>query len=114
MKIYGIKSCGSVKKALSFLESRKIPYEFIDLKLFHPTRPDIERWLKSLTISKIFNSQSATYRNLGLKELALDEEGKIEWLTKEPLLIKRPIIELGSGEVMVGFDLKEYESRFDD
>lgn len=32
VKIYGIKNCGSVKKALNFLESKGIPYTLIDFK----------------------------------------------------------------------------------
>ncbi|NPA60888.1 MAG: arsenate reductase family protein, partial [Epsilonproteobacteria bacterium] len=52
------------------------------------------------------------YRMLKLKELNLDDEGKREWLCKENLLIKRPVIELDNGEVIVGFDEDEYKRTF--
>jgi len=32
MKIYGIKTCGSVKKALKFFDDNEIEYEFVDIK----------------------------------------------------------------------------------
>lgn len=114
MKIYGIKSCNSVKKALNFFDSRKITYEFIDLKLINPVRSDVERWLKFHSIDRLFNTKSSTYRSLNLKELSLDDEGKIEWILKEPRLLKRPIVDCENSTILVGFDLKNYEKIFND
>lgn len=114
MKIYGIKNCTSVKRALSFFDSHKIAYDFIDLKLMNPLRSDLERWLKSHPIDLLFNAKSSTYRSLNLKELSLDDEGKIEWILKEPRLLKRPVIECKDGTILVGFDIKNYEKIFND
>jgi arsenate reductase-like glutaredoxin family protein len=49
---------------------------------------------------------------LKLKELNLDEEGMKKWLCKENLLIKRPVIELDNGNVIVGFDEEKYKEIF--
>ena len=49
---------------------------------------------------------------LKLKDLNLDEAGMREWLCKENLLIKRPVIELENGEVVVGFDTERYTELF--
>ncbi|MGP1580336.1 MAG: arsenate reductase family protein [Wolinella sp.] len=114
MKIYGIKNCTNVKRALSFFDSRKIAYDFIDLKLTNPLRSDLERWLKSHPIDRLFNAKSSTYRSLNLKELSLDDEGKIEWILKEPRLLKRPVIECEDGTILVGFDIKNCEKIFND
>jgi arsenate reductase-like glutaredoxin family protein len=46
-----------------------------------------------------------------LKALNLDDEAKIEWLGKENMLIKRPVVEY-DGKVTVGFDLARYEGAF--
>ena len=32
LKIYGIKNCDTVKKALKFLSSQSLPHEFIDFR----------------------------------------------------------------------------------
>jgi arsenate reductase-like glutaredoxin family protein len=32
IKVYGIKSCGSVKKALKYFQDNDLEYEFIDFK----------------------------------------------------------------------------------
>ena len=104
MKVYGIKTCGSVKKALKFLDERDIAYEFVDFKKSPVGCDKIDEWLKQVDIDTLFNSRGTKYRQLGLKELNLDAAGKREWLCKENLLIKRPVIELDDGRVIVGFD----------
>ncbi len=38
--------------------------------------------------------------------------GKREWLCKENLLIKRPVIELDNGDVIVGYDEELYNEVF--
>ncbi|SMC09827.1 arsenate reductase family protein [Nitratiruptor tergarcus] len=112
IKVYGIKTCGSVKKALKFLEECGVAYEFIDFKKSPVGCDKIEEWLKHVPMDKLFNTRGTKYRQLGLKNLNLDEEGKKEWLCKENLLIKRPVIELENGDVVVGFDEEQYKEIF--
>ncbi len=111
MDIYGIKSCGSVKKALKFFKDNGLEYNFIDIKKEPVSMEKIEYWLTKTDINKLFNSRGAKYRMLKLKELNLDENGKKEWLVKENLLIKRPVIEY-NGAVIVGFDEDIYRQIF--
>jgi arsenate reductase-like glutaredoxin family protein len=59
----------------------------------------------------VFNSKGTKYKSLGLKELNLDENGKFEWLCKEPMLLKRPIIEFDD-IVIVGFNEDIYSKTF--
>lgn len=112
MKIYGIKTCDSVKKALKFFKENEIEVEFIDFKITSVSSDEVTKWLEKTDIAKLFNSRSTTYRNLKLKELNLDDEGKFEWLCKENLLIKRPVIELDDNSLIVGFNLTEYKEKF--
>jgi len=112
MKVYGIKTCGNVKKALKFFNERGIDYEFVDFKKTSVGCEKIDEWIKKVEVDVLFNNRGTKYRQLKLKELNLDENGKREWLCKENLLIKRPVIELDSGDIIVGFDEKKYEEIF--
>jgi len=112
MKVYGIKTCGSVKKALKFFKDNNIEYEFIDLKKEPVGCDKIEEWLEYVDINTLMNKKGTKYRQLKLKELNLDEEGMKEWLCRENLLIKRPVIELDNGEIIVGFDEDKYKEIF--
>lgn len=71
----------------------------------------VEYWVENSSLDKLFNNRGATYRNLKLKDLNLDDEGKIEWLKKESMLFKRPIIEYNN-KVIVGFNEQEYKDTF--
>ena len=112
MKVYGIKTCGSVKKALKFFKEKNIEYEFVDFKKTPVGCEKIDEWLKKVDMNILFNKRGTKYRQLKLKELNLDENGMKEWLCKENLLIKRPVIELDNGDVIVGFDEEKYEEIF--
>jgi len=111
MKVYGIKTCGSVKKALKFLNEKGIEYEFVDLKKTPVGCDKIDEWLNKVDINTLFNKKGTKYRQLKLKELNLDEKEIKEWLCKENLLIKRPVIELDD-KVIVGFDEEKYKEIF--
>ena len=71
----------------------------------------IQTWIEQSDINVLFNSKGTKYRTLGLKELNLDDAGKFEWLVKEPMLFKRPIVQTESS-VTVGFKEEEYQSTF--
>ncbi|AZV47270.1 arsenate reductase family protein [Nautilia sp. PV-1] len=112
MKVYGIKTCGSVKKALKFFKDQGIEYEFHDFKKEPVGCEKIDEWINKVGIDVLFNSRGTKYRTLKLKELNLDDKGKREWLCKENLLIKRPVVEQDSGDVVVGFDEDKYKEIF--
>ena len=112
MRVYGIKTCGSVKKALKFFKDNNIEFEFIDLKKEPVDCDKVEFWVQKVGIEKLFNNRGTKYRVLKLKELNLDEKGKKEWLCRENLLIKRPVLELDNKEVLVAFDEESYKKVF--
>lgn len=111
MKLYGIPTCGSVKKARAFMKEHGIDIEFIDFKKVPAMCDQIDGWLEKVSMDILFNNRGTKYRTLKLKELNLDDAGKREWLCKENLLIKRPVIEK-EGEVIVGFDEDRYKELF--
>jgi len=111
MKLYGIKTCGSVKKAIKFFKDNDIEFEFIDFKKTTVGEKEINYWLTKVDIEKLFNNKGTKYRTLKLKDLNLDNDGKKEWLIKENMLIKRPVIEFND-DVLVAYDETIYKATF--
>lgn len=109
--VYGIKTCGSVQKALKFFKENNIDVEFFDFKKENPDPNRIQTWVDKTDINIAFNSKGTKYRTLKLKELNLDEKGKYEWLCKEPMLLKRPIVEFND-DVVIGFNEENYQEKF--
>ena len=109
--IYGIKNCDSVKKAIRIFKENNLDFELIDFKSTPVDCDKIKTWLKDTEIKTLFNSRSTTYRTLGLKALNLQDDEKAQWLCKENLLIKRPVIEYND-KLIVGFNSTQYEGIF--
>ncbi|MDM5272666.1 arsenate reductase family protein [Sulfurovum sp. zt1-1] len=107
IKVYGIKNCDSVRKALKYLKSHKLDVEFIDFRETPVSDTEISKWLEHSDINTLFNTRGTTYRTLKLKELNLDDQGKKEWLAKENMLIKRPVITVDN-HVIVGYNENLY------
>ena len=112
IKVYGIKTCGSVKKALKFFKDNGIEVEFFDFKKEPVDCKKIDFWISKVGIDRLFNNRGTKYRTLKLKELNLDENGKREWLCKENMLIKRPVVEFEGDKVLVAYDEVVYEKMF--
>ncbi len=111
MKIYGIKTCGSVRKAIKFFKENDIEFELVDFKKTTINEEKIDYWLQKVSIDTLFNNRGTKYRTLKLKDLKLNDEGKNEWLIKENMLIKRPVIEFNES-VIVAYDETIYKAIF--
>jgi Spx/MgsR family transcriptional regulator len=112
MTIYGIKTCSTVGKARKFMKDNGIDFDFVDYKKESVDEVKIRYWVTQLDINILFNNKGKKYRDLGLKELNLDDEGKIAWMVKENYLLKRPVIEYGEGKVHVAYDEEMYKDIF--
>ncbi|WP_276882711.1 ArsC/Spx/MgsR family protein [Campylobacter cuniculorum] len=104
MKLYGIKNCNSVKKAMIALE--KFNFEFLDIKRIN--KEILSSWLKQKTFEELINTNGTTARKLALtkdKLKNLNEEELKNLILENPSIIKRPVVEF-KNEIFVS---KEYE-----
>lgn len=111
IKVYGITTCGSVKKAITFFKAKVVPYSFVDLKSTQISESKLQEWLSKQPMSVIFNTKGTKFKTLGLSKEISDEAKKM-WLLREQLLFKRPIIECEDGTLLVGFDEEVYAKKF--
>ena len=111
MKLYGIPTCSTVRKARKFFKENGIEIEFIDFKKTNVGCDELEYWLKEIELEALFNNRGTTYRTLKLKDMNLNDDEKKEWLCKENLLIKRPVIEF-EGKLIVGFNEDNFNGVF--
>lgn len=111
MKIYGIKNCDTVKKALKQLNAQNSHYEFIDLKTTDLSADLLADWL-SQQPNTLINKRSTTFRAIKSDWLAAedDTERQIRLIQANPTLIKRPVVEKANGDIIVGFDSERYAS----
>lgn len=106
--------CTTCRKARKWLDERKIPYEFRDIKTDNPTEAELERWhaASRLPLKKFFNTSGNSYKELRLKDRlpGMSEKDQVSLLATDGMLVKRPIF-VSDGLVLVGFKEEEWEKH---
>jgi arsenate reductase len=107
--IYGIKNCDTMKKARAWLEKHGVAYAFHDYKAAGIERERLQRWEKKVGWETLLNRSGTTFRKLPDKDKnGLDADKAMALMLREPSMIKRPVLELGGGKVLVGFKPEVY------
>lgn len=102
--LYGIPTCESCRKALRHLRAQGLEPSFVDLRQAPPDRARVAAWVGLLGSAKLRNTSGASYRALGAAREAWSEAQWIDAFVADPMLLKRPILELGGNPSTVGFD----------
>jgi arsenate reductase len=109
IKIYGIKNCDTMKKARSFLDKKGVAYDFHDYKAQGIERSKLEGWAKKIGWESLLNRAGTTFRKLPEQDKeGLSEKKAIALMLAQPSMIKRPVLELGGGKILVGFKPDDY------
>jgi arsenate reductase len=107
--IYGIKNCDTMKKARAWLDKRGVGYSFHDYKTVGIERERLERWSKKVGWESLLNRNGTTFRKLPDKDKSgLDARKAVALMLAQPSMIKRPVLELGGGKLVVGFTPELY------
>ncbi len=91
MKLYGLKSCDTCRKALKFLAGHGMSVEFVDVRAQGVAEVNLSRFHAAFG-DALMNRRSATWRRLSEKERSNDP---LILLATHSALMKRPVIELG-------------------
>jgi arsenate reductase len=103
IQVYGIPNCGTCKKALMWLQSNSIEYEFINTKETPPKSEMIQNWMKSLGSAPMRNTSGQSYRALGDEKKNWTDQQWIDAFANDAMLLKRPIFVKDGTAVLVGF-----------
>ena len=102
--LYGIKNCDTIKKARKWLDEAGIDYRFHDHRVDGLDPAQLDLWLGQLGWEALLNRAGTTFRKLPDKDkTALDEKKAIALMLAQPSMIKRPVLDLGGGKLLVGF-----------
>jgi arsenate reductase len=102
--IFGIKNCDTMKKARSWLDKNGVAYAFHDYKTAGIAREQLERWEKKVGWETLLNRTGTTFRKLPDKDKSgLNAKKAITLMLAQPSMIKRPVLDIGGGKILVGF-----------
>lgn len=112
VKIYGIKNCDTMKKARAWLDKAGHAYAFHDYKTAGIDRAKLASWAGKVGWEALLNRSGTTFRKLSEREKAgVTEEKALELMLAQPSMVKRPVLELPDGTLIVGFKPTEYEEK---
>ncbi len=104
--------CSTCKNAKKWLIQNNIEFEDRNIVENTPTKEELEKWIKQSKkeFKKFFNTSGLKYKELNLKEKLpnMTDKEKIELLSSDGMLIKRPLL-ITDKEILVGFKEKEWE-----
>ena len=108
--IYGIKNCDTMKKARAWLDKQGVDYAFHDYKSAGIERDKLERWAKKAGWETLINKAGTTFKKLPDKDKeGLTEKKALALMLAQPSMIKRPVLELPGGRLLVGFKPEIYK-----
>ena len=108
--IYGIKNCDTMKKARAWLDKNGVAYVFHDYKTAGIDREQLERWNKKVGWETLLNRAGTTFCKLSDKEKnGIDAKKALALMLAQPSMIKRPVLDLGGGKLLVGFSPELYK-----
>ena len=103
--------CSTCKKAKKHLEDLGVQFEDRNIVEENPTAEELRTWIgrSGYPVKKFFNTSGMKYRELGLKDKLpqMSDEEKIELLSTDGMLVKRPIL-IDGDRILVGFREKEW------
>jgi len=112
IKLYGIKSCDTVREARKWLENAGIEYNYVDLREEPVSKQTLTGWLEQIGHDVLINRRSTTWKGLSDSEREQANGSQAAALLAEhPTLIKRPVLE-HSDNTLVGFDSARYQTEF--
>ncbi len=101
---YEKKGCGGNARQKELLKNEGVEFEVKDILNVVWTKDLLESFFKELSVENIFNMSALKIKNNALDITVLSKDEAIELMIKEPILIKRPLLEINQ-EKVCGFDI---------
>jgi arsenate reductase len=114
VKVYAYDGCDSCRKALKFLEARKVAFEAVPIVEHPPSKAELKEMLRRVgDLKRLFNTSGVLYREMkvGEKLPGMTEDQALDLLSKHGKLIKRPFVLLPSNGLL-GFKEAEWNATF--
>lgn len=108
VKVYGYKGCSTCKKALAFLNKKKIAFDDVDITTTPPSKKELKAMLGRYDgqLKKLFNTAGQVYREQKISDRLpdLSEAAALDLLAGNGRLVKRPFLLVDGKAGAVGFD----------
>ena len=113
MLLFEYPRCSTCQKAKKYLESKNFNFGVRNIVIDKLNINELDKLIQKSgkDINKFFNTSGVKYRELKLKDRiqTMSYEEKLQILSTDGMLVKRPLLELGD-KVLIGFKEKEWNN----
>ncbi|MCP5142107.1 MAG: Spx/MgsR family RNA polymerase-binding regulatory protein [Chromatiales bacterium] len=102
-----------MKKARAWLAEHGVAHDFHDYKKAGIDRERLETWEAKVGWETLLNRKGMMWRKVPEEARAsIDRDSALQLMLDTPSIIKRPILVLDDGEIVVGFNASLFETVF--
>jgi arsenate reductase (glutaredoxin) len=101
VQVFGIRKSPDTRKALRFFAERRVKTHFVDLQERAASAGELRRFVQKFGVEAMLDRQSRRFADLGLDAARLSDDGWLDKLVAEPLLLRMPLVRHG-GQLTVG------------
>jgi len=111
LTVYGIPSCGTVKKARAWLDARGLAHAWVDFRSTPPSPAQVERWVRAFGPGPMRNTSGGAFRELPEEKADWDADRWTSAFQGDAMLIRRPVVEIDGEPAFVGFKEPDWARR---
>lgn len=108
--------CTTCQKAKKWLKDRNPEFSGRHIVEDRPSKEELREWYEKsgLPLKRFFNTSGNKYKELHLKDKlpSMTEEGQLELLATDGMLVKRPVL-VGEDFALPGFKEKEWTEKLE-
>lgn len=109
VRIFGIRSCDTCRRATKWLEQHGVQHEYLDIRGDGLTDDVVRRWQARVDWEEMINKRSITWRKIpAVDREDLDADSARHLILAYPTVLRRPVLELPD-RLLLGFDEAVYE-----
>jgi arsenate reductase-like glutaredoxin family protein len=96
VQVFGIRKSPDTRKALRFFAERRVKTHFVDLQERPASPGELNRFVQRFGVETLIDRKSRRFAELGLGAARLSDDGWLDKLVAEPLLLRIPLVRQGS------------------
>ena len=95
VQVFGMKNSSATRAAERFFKERRVPIQFVDLKVKPMAPGEIKRFIDKFGLSGLLDTEGKVYQEAGLKYMKVSDAEMLLKIERDPRLLKLPLIRGG-------------------
>ena len=95
VQVFGMKNSSATRAAERFFKERRVPIQFVDLKVKPMAPGEIKRFIDKFGLSGLLDTEGKVYQEAGLKYMKVSDTELLLKIERDPRLLKLPLIRGG-------------------